>query len=86
MTLNGKDATNAQKKLTEANKELASAMSEVNKVIVDNISDTDTSTMSYNEMSKELNLLRKAAKDAGDTITRQNIQRVYRNSTSPSNL
>ncbi|MEE1239908.1 MAG: hypothetical protein UHO61_08295 [Acutalibacteraceae bacterium] len=71
LTLNGKDATNAQKKLTEANKELASAMSEVNKVIVDNISDTDTSTMSYNEMSKELNLLRKAAKDAGDTITRQ---------------
>ena len=71
LTLNGKDATNAQKKLTEANKELASAMSEVNKVIVNNISDTDTSTMSYNEMSKELNLLRKAAKDAGDTITRQ---------------
>lgn len=71
LTLNGKDATKAQKKLTEANKELASAMSEVNKVIVDNINDTDTSTMSYNEMSKELNLLRKAAKDAGDAITRQ---------------
>lgn len=71
LTLNGKDATNAQKKLTDANKELADAMAQVNKVIVDNISDTDTSTMSYNEMSKELNLLRKAAKDAGDTITRQ---------------
>lgn len=71
MALNGKNATEQQKQLTAANKELADAMSEVNKVIVDNISDTDTSTMSYNQMSKELGLLRKAAKDAGDAITRQ---------------
>lgn len=71
MALNGKDATTEQKQLAAANKELASAMAEVNKVIVDNINDTDTSTMSYNQMSKELNMLRKAAKDAGDTITRQ---------------
>lgn len=71
LSLNGKDATAQQKQLAAANKELAAAMSEVNKVIVENISDTDTSTMSYNEMSKELGLLRKAAKDAGDAITRQ---------------
>ena len=71
LSLNGKDATAEQKQLAAANKELAAAMSEVNKVIVDNISDTDTSTMSYNQMSKELNMLRKAAKDAGDAITRQ---------------
>lgn len=71
LSLNGKDATAEQKQLAAANKELAAAMSEVNKVIVDNISDTDTSTMSYNQMSKELGLLRKAAKDAGDAITRQ---------------
>ena len=71
MALNGKDATVEQKQLAAANKELAAAMSEVNKVIVENISDTDTSTMSYNQMSKELGLLRKAAKDAGDAITRQ---------------
>ena len=71
LSLNGKDATAEQKQLAAANKELAAAMSEVNKVIVENISDTDTSTMSYNEMSKELNMLRKAAKDAGDAITRQ---------------
>ena len=71
LSLNGKDATAEQKQLAAANKELAAAMSEVNKVIVDNISDTDTSTMSYNQMSKELNTLRKAAKDAGDAITRQ---------------
>lgn len=71
MALNGKNATEQQKQLAAANKELAAAMSEVNKVIVDNISDTDTSTMSYNQMSKELGLLRKAAKDAGDAITRQ---------------
>lgn len=71
MALNGKDATNAQKQLTAANKELADAMAQVNKVVVENINDTDTSTMSYNQMSKELNLLRKAAKDAGDAITRQ---------------
>ena len=71
LSLNGKDATAEQKQLAAANKELAAAMSEVNKVIVENISDTDTSTMSYNQMSKELNMLRKAAKDAGDAITRQ---------------
>lgn len=71
LSLNGKDATAEQKQLAAANKELAAAMSEVNKVIVDNISDTDTSTMSYNQMSKELSTLRKAAKDAGDAITRQ---------------
>lgn len=71
LSLNGKDATAEQKQLAAANKELAAAMSEVNKVIVENISDTDTSTMSYNEMSKELNTLRKAAKDAGDAISRQ---------------
>lgn len=71
MALNGKNATEQQKQLTAANKELADAMAQVNKVIVDNISDTDTSTMSYNQMSKELSTLRKAAKDAGDAITRQ---------------
>lgn len=71
MALNGKNATEQQKQLTAANKELADAMAEVNKVVVENINDTDISTMSYNEMSKELNLLRKAAKDAGDAITRQ---------------
>nr|DAP49321.1 MAG TPA: tail length tape measure protein [Caudoviricetes sp.] len=71
LSLNGKDATAEQKQLAAANKELASAMAEVNKVIVDNISDTDTSTMSYNQMSKELSTLRKAAKDAGDAISRQ---------------
>lgn len=71
LSLNGKDATAEQKQLAAANKELAAAMSEVNKVIVDNISDTDTSTMSYNQMSKELSTLRKAAKDAGDAISRQ---------------
>lgn len=71
MALNGKNATEQQKQLTAANKELADAMAQVNKVVVENINDTDISTMSYNEMSKELNLLRKAAKDAGDTITRQ---------------
>lgn len=71
MALNGKNATEQQKQLTAANKELADAMAEVNKVVVENINDTDISTMSYNEMSKELGLLRKAAKDAGDAITRQ---------------
>lgn len=71
MALNGKDATAQQKQLTAANKELADAMAQVNKVVVENINDTDISTMSYNEMSKELGLLRKAAKDAGDAITRQ---------------
>lgn len=71
LSLNGKDATAEQKQLAAANKELAAAMSEVNKVIVENISDTDTSTMSYNQMSKELSTLRKAAKDAGDAISRQ---------------
>lgn len=71
MALNGKNATEQQKQLTAANKELADAMAQVNKVIVDNISDTDTSTMSYNQMSKELSTLRKAAKDAGDAISRQ---------------
>lgn len=71
MALNGKNATEQQKQLTAANKELADAMAQVNKVVVENINDTDISTMSYNEMSKELNLLRKAAKDAGDAITRQ---------------
>ena len=71
MALNGKDATVQQKQLTAANKELADAMAQVNKVVVENINDTDISTMSYNEMSKELGLLRKAAKDAGDAITRQ---------------
>ena len=71
MALNGKNATEQQKQLTAANKELADAMAQVNKVVVENINDTDISTMSYNEMSKELGLLRKAAKDAGDAITRQ---------------
>ena len=70
LTLNGKDATEQQKKLAVANNELATATAALNKVFVEQIEETDTAQMSYEEITKELKQLTKASHQAKDAIGR----------------
>lgn len=73
LALNGKDATEQQKKLQQANNEYADAIQQVNKALVDNISDADTANMTYNEMQREMTRLKKAFKDTADQAQRSDL-------------
>lgn len=73
LALNGKDATEQQKKLQQANNEYADAIQQVNKALVNNISDTDTANMTYNEMQREMTQLKKAFKDTSDQARRSDL-------------